>query len=165
MSVDLDLGPHCCPAKTVGPHSYTLVESTSHVPSDCLNKCVYQRDGEAGSQYCFQLGTLPVKCTVPLPGHYPYVTVKNTLQNKITGGKVVYDSVFCRSDSISQLSPGQSWTATSRGTCLVSSVSVYLDAYTCTPYTSSGTSYSTFKVRIEKGKCEVCRSDGSNCHT
>merc|ERR1719186_1996394 len=80
----------CCLTKTVGPDSYTLVEGTNPVPSDCLDKCVYQRDGEAGSQICFKRGILPVTCTskpdptdnpadIALSGSYPDVSVTNGL--------------------------------------------------------------------------------------
>ena len=52
----------CCYQKTVGPDSYTLVDTTAAVPAECINTCVYQRDGQPGEQFCFKTGDLPVNC-------------------------------------------------------------------------------------------------------
>merc|ERR1712098_292950 len=54
----------CCSSKTVGPHSYTLVENET-APSQfgCSSSCVYKREGEENEKFCFKPGQLPVECT------------------------------------------------------------------------------------------------------
>merc|ERR1719308_724974 len=55
----------CCAAKTVGPYSYTLVDSPESFPAECKKSCAYTRDGEDGTLYCFAPGNLPVHCKIP----------------------------------------------------------------------------------------------------
>ena len=54
----------CCQRKTVGEVSYIKVEYLGRtVPENCLNDCVYEREGEeGGSRFCFAHGSLPVVC-------------------------------------------------------------------------------------------------------
>merc|ERR1719320_1626443 len=56
-------GTDCCTSKTVGTYAYTLLEAES-APDilGCQSPCVYQRDGEPGSRYCFKKGDLAVTC-------------------------------------------------------------------------------------------------------
>merc|ERR1711872_45078 len=55
----------CCSTKKVGSHSYTLLLENDSAPAKlgCSSSCVYQRDGEENSKYCFKPGDLPVECT------------------------------------------------------------------------------------------------------
>ena len=55
-------GPDCCKYKVVGNYSYTLSHKDQHVPDSCKNGCVYTRDGEEGTLYCFAPGSLPGQC-------------------------------------------------------------------------------------------------------
>ena len=58
----------CCFSKTVGPYSYTLLDNESAPPElGCMSSCVYQRDGEENSKFCFKPGQLPVECTYEVP--------------------------------------------------------------------------------------------------
>ena len=54
----------CCQKKTVGGINYIKVEYFGRTfPENCLNDCVYKRDGEeGGSRFCFAHGSLPVVC-------------------------------------------------------------------------------------------------------
>merc|ERR1719312_399764 len=57
-------GTDCCTSKTVGTYAYTLLEAESAPDTlGCQSSCVYERDGEPGSRYCFKKGDLPVTCT------------------------------------------------------------------------------------------------------
>merc|ERR1719312_1633017 len=54
----------CCTSKTVGTDAYTLRETeTAPDTLGCQSSCVYERDEEPGSRYCFKKGDLPVTCT------------------------------------------------------------------------------------------------------
>jgi len=53
---------NCCQSKIVGSYSYTLL-SEDTVPSSCLQGCVYTRDEQPGSRFCFARGNQPVICT------------------------------------------------------------------------------------------------------
>jgi len=52
----------CCATKKVGEYFYTLIKTTGQVPPQCKKSCVYTRDSEEGSRYCFATGNLPVTC-------------------------------------------------------------------------------------------------------
>ena len=66
--------PNCCYKKTVGSESYTLLENiTGAVPAECINSCIYERDQQPGSQFCFKMGNLPVKCRRYLEIHNTYL--------------------------------------------------------------------------------------------
>jgi hypothetical protein len=79
---------------------------------------------------------------------YPDVEITNST-NFIADGTVHYMSIFCSNDDY-EVTPNTTWTAGSRGSCLVTEI----DAVVHTPngdiqassYTSSGTSYSQFAV-------------------
>merc|ERR1711874_830098 len=48
---------NCCVTKTVGGYNYTKVHwGSGKVPSNCKNNCVYTRDDQPGSNYCFADG-------------------------------------------------------------------------------------------------------------
>lgn len=83
---------------------------------------------------------------------YDYVTVFNST-NYPGSGTVEYDDQFCSNDDWNA-GPGNSWTATSRGYCLVTGVTATLNV-NGTPiaalgYSSPGTSASYFVV-VQKG--------------
>jgi len=65
------ISPNCCPSKTVGDFSYTLVETEAPVPSECFN-CTYTRDDMQGSLFCFAPGDLPVHCDKEKPVNIAY---------------------------------------------------------------------------------------------
>ena len=76
---------------------------------------------------------------------------------------VVYNGGYCADDYVYEaIAPGGSWTASSRGLCLVHFVSAILalpgfpDGFECGQYKSSGTSYSQYSI-IMDGDChDVC---------
>ena len=76
---------------------------------------------------------------------YPLVNIVNSTPYYVTG-TVHYASAFCSNDNFS-VDSQKTWTAKSRGVCLVTkitaSVKVTNGAVSATPYTSSGTSYSS----------------------
>merc|ERR1712215_325487 len=77
-------GNNCCTSKTVGPHAYTLIEN--EVPSNsmgCKSPCVYERDGEPGTRYCFKTGDLPVTCRDSL-SFVVNLKFQNQLGNAVT---------------------------------------------------------------------------------
>ena len=94
---------------------------------------------------------------------YPPVHISNSTPYN-AGGEVTYDSAFCSKDEY-QLTPApNSWTASSRGACLVNKITctVYTPTarYEATPYTSSGTSYSQFAlVQTDDGGFQITRLD------
>jgi hypothetical protein len=79
---------------------------------------------------------------------YPCVNIVNST-NYIASGKVSYMSIFCSNDDYT-VTPGTSWTAGSRGVCLVTEISAVVQTpngnIQAAPYTSSGTSYSQFAI-------------------
>jgi hypothetical protein len=79
---------------------------------------------------------------------YPVVQIHNSTQF-FANGTVHYPSIFCSNDSW-QTTPDTTWTAGSRGVCLVTTISGHVNTpsgwVTATPYTSSGTSYSQFAI-------------------
>merc|ERR1719312_1107154 len=82
-------GTYCCTSKTVGTYAYTLLET--EVAQDtlgCQSPCVYQRDGEPGSRYCFKNGDLPVTCSTEAL-FIPIITIFNDLNAKIAVGIVL----------------------------------------------------------------------------
>merc|ERR1711971_692789 len=54
----------CCTQKMVGDVSYTLFHDLFHrsIPYECLNECVYTRDGTSSPKFCFIRGDLPPEC-------------------------------------------------------------------------------------------------------
>ena len=103
--------------------------------------------------------------------HYPYVTITNKTPYQVWNPlrptdfqqSVSYVLFFCKRDyyPMDGVPAGQTWSASSRGLCLVSHV--YATLYRpkevfpieCTPYTSSGTAYSIFSI-IMKGDEACC---------
>lgn len=79
---------------------------------------------------------------------YPLVNIVNSTSLDVKG-EVDYMSNFCSDDSFT-ISPNASWTAESRGVCLVTKVSATVQTPSgkvdAIPYTSSGTSYSMFVI-------------------
>lgn len=84
---------------------------------------------------------------------YPVVKIHNST-SFIAKGKVSYMSLFCSDDNYS-VTPDTTWTAKSRGVCLLTKITATVKTpegdFVASPYTSSGTSYSNFAV-ISTGK-------------
>ena len=74
---------------------------------------------------------------------YPKVHIVNSTNFSVKG-KVKYASAFCSDDNY-EIAPWGSWTAGSRGVCLLTEVSAAVHTpgqdSKATPYESSGTSY------------------------
>jgi hypothetical protein len=79
---------------------------------------------------------------------YAIVHIVNST-NFTVCGTVSYMSLFCSNDDYC-IGPNASWSANSRGLCLVKEISAVVQTpggnVQATPYTSSGTSYSSFAV-------------------
>ena len=81
------------------------------------------------------------------------------------GVHVVYNGSWCSDDYVYEaIAPGGSWTASSRGVCLVYRIRVVLalpglpDGLTCRLYKSSGTSYSQYSIIMDgEDACSVVR--------
>lgn len=91
---------------------------------------------------------------------YPLVTIVDSTPFNISG-EVEYASIFCSNDSYSA-TPNTTWSASSRGVCLVTKITATVITpngnVQATAYTSSGTSYSRFAViQTGPGKFEVTR--------
>merc|ERR1711964_256494 len=55
--------PNCCATKTVGGVSYTFVrEDSAAISYSCLSPCVYERDDQPGTAFCFAQGDQQVVC-------------------------------------------------------------------------------------------------------
>merc|ERR1712047_173595 len=53
----------CCETKTVGGVSYTFVrEDSAALGYSCLSPCVYERDDQPGTAFCFAHGDQQVVC-------------------------------------------------------------------------------------------------------
>ncbi|AJI73372.1 hypothetical protein AQ14_889 [Francisella tularensis subsp. novicida D9876] len=90
--------------------------------------------------------------------HYPYVHIENTTDFYIKG-TVGYASAFCSDDNF-YITPNSSWTADSRGVCLVTKITATNQntGETGTSYESSGTAYSQFLIyKDTNGKPSVTR--------
>merc|ERR1711865_131293 len=110
--------------------------------------------------------------------HYPYVHITNntpyatrsgqprpdwSIDDDDDGVNVVYEG--CSNDYVYEaIAPGGSWTASSRGVCLVRIISAILalpglpDGLTCGRYKSSGTSYSQYSIIMDgEDACSVVR--------
>ena len=70
----------CCPMKTVGNISYSLVSKLFHgeLPSQCANGCVYTITNTSNPRFCFQKGKnilllcITTACSFPVPIHFHY---------------------------------------------------------------------------------------------
>jgi len=64
--------PACCATKTVGGVSYTFVREDSAAMSySCLSSCVYERDDQPGTAFCFAQGDQQVVCGDSTQGPCP----------------------------------------------------------------------------------------------
>ena len=100
---------------------------------------------------------------------YPYVTITNktpldlrppqevSFSVKYKGGPLFCDSDFLM-EGMEGLAAGETWTASSRGLCLVKTIRARLWYYTeeegwrsvdCAPYSSSGTSHSIYSILMK----------------
>merc|ERR1719446_1916346 len=58
----------CCGSKTVGLFKYTLIGNEADLDQfGCKLPCVYEKNGEPGSKFCFKSGDLPVTCAYYIP--------------------------------------------------------------------------------------------------
>ena len=94
---------------------------------------------------------------------YPYVTITNKTPYAVRKYRSSHRSrsstvsyLVCLSDYMyNSLPAGQTWTASSRGLCLVNRIDATLDlpdgrsGIMCTPYTSTGTSYSQYSILMK----------------
>ena len=136
-----------------------LQVSVGTVPENCLDNCIYSRDGKPGSEYCFASGQQKVQCltaTLPQP-LYPDVYIVNSLCTSVTVS-VHYPTFVCGNDNDKGIAPGLS-ISLSRGICLVTGVyATKADGTVCGSYGSSGTSYSNYAViTVPGGGCMVTR--------
>merc|ERR1719219_2012407 len=52
----------CCDTKTVGGVTYSLIGQMDTKIYNCLSDCIYMREGQEGSKFCFAMGDLQVEC-------------------------------------------------------------------------------------------------------
>lgn len=90
-----------------------------------------------------------------IAGGYPKVTIIN-YTDKSVRGKVSYMSAFCGDDKFT-VAAGATWTASSRGVCLVTKVSN--DDGIGKPYESTGTSFSMFGIYTTDNGSRIYRRD------
>jgi hypothetical protein len=91
---------------------------------------------------------------------YPLVHISNST-NYDASGEVSYRSAFCKDDKYTAPA-NKSWTAKSRGVCLVTKITATLSVlgtdHEAAPYESVGTSYSQFAiVQLDGGNFVVTR--------
>ena len=55
-------GEDCCLRKQVGDYFYNFEAHEDVAGKGCHSDCVYSRDGEPGSRYCFAPGNLASQC-------------------------------------------------------------------------------------------------------
>jgi len=81
----------CCLFKTVGSESYTLLNETAadYRELDCLSPCVYTREDQPGSRFCFKTGTLPVTCTDN--NYFLFISITNKLSQSANGNIIGKD--------------------------------------------------------------------------
>merc|ERR1712013_134995 len=59
----LPVEEECCKSKKVGNFGYTLLyDDSTQVDQRCLNGCIYKREGDEKSRFCFAAGNLMVEC-------------------------------------------------------------------------------------------------------
>jgi len=68
----------CCFEKEVGNSRYFLVDEEDTSAYHCESTCVYEKDSEAGSRYCFKTGREPFYC---VNEHAPVQTRALTTEN------------------------------------------------------------------------------------
>jgi len=82
--------PNCCATKTVGGVDYTFVrEDSAALSYSCLSSCVYERNDQPGTAFCFAQGDQQVVCGDSTQGGVtsgPGVTVPNVPNPGSDGG-------------------------------------------------------------------------------
>jgi len=83
--------PNCCATKTVGGVDYTFVrEDNAAISYSCLSSCVYERNDQPGTAFCFAQGDQEVVCGDSTQGggvtSGPGVTVPNVPNPGSDGG-------------------------------------------------------------------------------
>lgn len=91
---------------------------------------------------------------------YPLAHIQNNTEYAVSG-TVEYASALCRNDGYS-VAPGGSWTARSRGVCLITGITGsisgrarYGESLEVVPYDSTGTSYSKFQINAHGGQYRI----------
>jgi len=141
----------CCKSKTVGDSSYTLLEQEM-APDilGCHSPCVYQRDGEQGSRFCFKRGDLPVTCSseyivtnITLLNQAPEVARVNV---KSTDGQTFFEQIF----------PSDSVVVPTEGITVQEVTAAVSKVGDCTPLKNPPAFAKFFHVFIDgKGGCRV----------
>ena len=92
---------------------------------------------------------------------YPVAKIKNNTEYTISG-EVQYISFLCEDDNYT-VAPGQTWTASSRGVCLIDAITGSTggavgkngEKTNVVSYDSSGTSYSVFQINAYSGAYRI----------
>jgi len=72
LAVSQPAPPNCCATKTVGGVDYTFVrEDSAAISYSCLSPCVYERDDQPGTSFCFAQGDQQVVCGDSTEGPCP----------------------------------------------------------------------------------------------
>lgn len=93
--------------------------------------------------------------------NYPVAQVKNNTDYTITG-EVQYISFLCSDDGYS-VAPGATWTASTRGACLIDAITgstggataKFGEKMSVVSYSSTGTSYSKFQINAYSGAYRI----------
>ena len=93
-------GPGCCRNKVVGNQSYVFHTLSETLHKDCLDKCLYTRDGSNPSElFCFKPGQLEVSCVnCKLPGRL-HINITGQIKFNFIMMKV------CQRNTVSQETP------------------------------------------------------------
>lgn len=117
--------------------------------------------------FAMLIGTLGFGSTAH--ADYPLARVTNNTPYTVSG-EVQYVSAFCKDDSYT-VAPGATWTASSRGVCLIDditgtmsgAVGEYGESTKITPYNASpATSYSGFQINAYSGSYRIFSEDEWN---
>ena len=92
---------------------------------------------------------------------YPYAKIKNNTEYTISG-EVQYISFLCSDDSYT-VKPGETWSASSRGVCLIDAITGSTrgavgkngEKTHVVSYSSTGTSYSVFQINAYSGSYRI----------
>jgi hypothetical protein len=95
---------------------------------------------------------------------YPVATIKNNTDYTLSG-KVEYISFLCSDDGYT-VGPGKTWSASSRGACLIDAITGRVhepakhgEKTSVVSYSSTGTSYSKFQINAYSGSYRIFSED------
>ena len=113
------------------------------------NTATVQNSGDSTVNVNINIGEEDEAGVAPGPGAYPPVSILNSTPFSAFG-EVNYRSILCSDDNYNVAPSPATWTADSRGVCLVTRITAIVRTpngdIAATPYTSSGTSYSQFAI-------------------